>query len=156
TEQVVAVLRRLDSEAEVTRRGPVLVFAGGSNLVIADTLGDLTAVRLANDAVTVDGNVVRAEGGRGGAAGGCPPSRTGWAGWSACRASPGRPAPPPCRTSGPTGRRCPTPSRGSAYWIAAAARCAGCRATSWASATAPACSSGRATKSLPWYWKSNS
>jgi UDP-N-acetylenolpyruvoylglucosamine reductase len=59
TEQVVAVLRRLDSEAQ----GSVLVFAGGSNLVIADTLADLTAVRLANDAIIVDGNVVRAEAG---------------------------------------------------------------------------------------------
>jgi UDP-N-acetylmuramate dehydrogenase len=63
TEQIVAVLRQLDSEARATRGGPVLVFAGGSNLVIADTLTDLTAVRLANDAITVDGNVVRAEAG---------------------------------------------------------------------------------------------
>ncbi|WP_068181526.1 UDP-N-acetylmuramate dehydrogenase [Mycobacterium sp. UM_CSW] len=60
TDQVVAVLRQLDSEARAT---PVLVFAGGSNLVIADTLTDLTAVRLANDGITVDGNVVRAEAG---------------------------------------------------------------------------------------------
>ncbi|OBG36588.1 UDP-N-acetylmuramate dehydrogenase [Mycobacterium sp. E3198] len=60
TEQVVAVLRQLDSESG---GGPVLVFAGGSNLVVADTLTDLTAVRLANDAVTVDGNVVRAAAG---------------------------------------------------------------------------------------------
>ncbi|HTY34659.1 UDP-N-acetylmuramate dehydrogenase [Mycobacterium sp.] len=63
TEQVVAVLRQLDSEAEAAGGGPVLVFAGGSNLVIADTLSDLTAVRLANDGITVDGNVVRAEAG---------------------------------------------------------------------------------------------
>jgi UDP-N-acetylenolpyruvoylglucosamine reductase len=66
TEQVVAVLRQLDSEAQAARGGerrPVLVFAGGSNLVIADTLTDLTAVRLANDGVTVDGNLVRAEAG---------------------------------------------------------------------------------------------
>ena len=60
TEQAVAVLRQLGSEARAT---PVLVFAGGSNLVIADTLTDLTAVRLANDGITVDGNVVRAEAG---------------------------------------------------------------------------------------------
>ncbi|OBI85150.1 UDP-N-acetylmuramate dehydrogenase [Mycobacterium sp. 1245805.9] len=60
TDQVVAVLHQLDSEADAT---PVLVFAGGSNLVIADTLTDLTAVRLANDGITVDGNVVRAEAG---------------------------------------------------------------------------------------------
>jgi UDP-N-acetylmuramate dehydrogenase len=64
TEQVVAVLRQLDSEVEATGdRRPVLVFAGGSNLVIADTLTDLTAVRLANTGVTVDGNLVRAEAG---------------------------------------------------------------------------------------------
>ncbi|BBZ37307.1 UDP-N-acetylmuramate dehydrogenase [Mycobacterium conspicuum] len=55
TDQVVAVLRRLDTQP--------LVLAGGSNLVIADTLTDLTVVRLANDAITVDGNVVRAEAG---------------------------------------------------------------------------------------------
>lgn len=62
TEQAVAVLRRLDSEAPAAG-GPVLVFAGGSNLVIADTLAGLTAVRLANDRITVDGNLVRAEAG---------------------------------------------------------------------------------------------
>ena len=39
------------------------MLAGGSNLVIADTLTDLTVVRLANDAITVDGNLVRAEAG---------------------------------------------------------------------------------------------
>lgn len=60
TEQVVAALRQLDTEAG---GGPVLVFAGGSNLVVADTLTELTAVRLANDAITVDGNLVRAEAG---------------------------------------------------------------------------------------------
>jgi UDP-N-acetylmuramate dehydrogenase len=59
-EQVVAVLRQLDSEAG---GGPPLVFAGGSNLVIADTLTDLTAVQLANNRITIDGNLVRAEAG---------------------------------------------------------------------------------------------
>ncbi len=65
TEQVVAVLRQLDSEAHGIGGdgGPVLVFAGGSNLVIADGLTELTAVRLANDRITVDGNRVRAEAG---------------------------------------------------------------------------------------------
>jgi UDP-N-acetylmuramate dehydrogenase len=66
TEQVVAVLRQLDSEAQAagdTDHGPALVFAGGSNLVIADNLTDLTAVRLANAGVTVDGNLLRAEAG---------------------------------------------------------------------------------------------
>ncbi|MDT5231847.1 MAG: UDP-N-acetylmuramate dehydrogenase, partial [Mycobacterium sp.] len=43
TEQVVATLRHLDAE----NCRPLLVLAGGSNLVIADTLTDLTVVRLA-------------------------------------------------------------------------------------------------------------
>ena len=66
TEQAVAVLGQLDSASDSKGQaadGPVLVFAGGSNLVIADTLTDLTAVRLANDGITVEGNVVRAEAG---------------------------------------------------------------------------------------------
>jgi UDP-N-acetylmuramate dehydrogenase len=63
TEQVVAVLRQLDAETGDGDRRPLLVFAGGSNLVIADTLSDLTAVQLANTGVTVDGNLVRAEAG---------------------------------------------------------------------------------------------
>jgi UDP-N-acetylmuramate dehydrogenase len=66
TEQVVAVLRQLDSEAQASGNGdhgPILVFAGGSNLVIADTLDDLTAVQLANDGIAIDGNLVRAEAG---------------------------------------------------------------------------------------------
>jgi UDP-N-acetylmuramate dehydrogenase len=66
TEQVVAALRQLDSEAQESGDGdrrPTLVFAGGSNVVIAETMTDLTAVRLANDGITVDGNLVRAEAG---------------------------------------------------------------------------------------------
>ncbi len=63
TEQVVAVLRQLDAQADGGDAGPLLVFAGGSNLVVADTLTDLTAVRLANDGITIDGNLVRAEAG---------------------------------------------------------------------------------------------
>jgi UDP-N-acetylmuramate dehydrogenase len=63
TDQVVAVLRRLDSETEERASGPPLVFAGGSNLVIADTWTDLTAVRVANTGITIDGNLVRAEAG---------------------------------------------------------------------------------------------
>ena len=63
TEQVVAVLRRLDSETAERDSGPPLVFAGGSNLVIADTWTDLTAVRVANTGITIDGNLVRAEAG---------------------------------------------------------------------------------------------
>jgi len=63
TEQVVAALRHLDAEADDGRGGPLLVFAGGSNLVIAETLTDLTVVRLANDGISIDGNLVRAEAG---------------------------------------------------------------------------------------------
>ncbi len=69
TEQVIAVVRQLDlenGETHETHGGdvpPVLLFAGGSNLVIAETLTDLTAVRLANDGVSVDGNLLRAEAG---------------------------------------------------------------------------------------------
>ena len=59
TEQVVATLRQLDGEG----CQPLLVLAGGSNLVIAETLTDLTVVRLANDNISVDGNIVRAEAG---------------------------------------------------------------------------------------------
>jgi UDP-N-acetylmuramate dehydrogenase len=59
SEQIVAVLGELDSAP----RGPVLVFAGGSNLVIADDLTDLTAVQLATRGITVDGRLVRAEAG---------------------------------------------------------------------------------------------
>ncbi len=60
TEQVVAALRHLDAESG---RGPLLVLAGGSNVVIADTLTDLTVIRLAADNIRIEGNVVRAEAG---------------------------------------------------------------------------------------------
>lgn len=60
TDQVAATLRTLDQEAE---QGPVLVLGGGSNVVIADDLTDLTVVKLATTAITFDGNVVRAEAG---------------------------------------------------------------------------------------------
>ncbi|WP_243841407.1 UDP-N-acetylmuramate dehydrogenase [Mycobacterium sp. DL592] len=59
TDQVVATVRALDEAAG----GPVLVLAGGSNVVIADDLADLTVVLLANRAVTVDGALLRAEAG---------------------------------------------------------------------------------------------
>ena len=60
TEQIVAALRHLDAE---TGRGPLLVLAGGSNVVIADTLTDLTVIRLGANNISVQGNVVRAEAG---------------------------------------------------------------------------------------------
>ncbi|MEY8018196.1 UDP-N-acetylmuramate dehydrogenase [Mycobacterium servetii] len=61
TEQVVAVVRQLDAEAR--GGGPLLIFAGGSNVVIEDTLTDLTAVRLAGAGITVEGDRLRAEAG---------------------------------------------------------------------------------------------
>lgn len=63
TEQVIATVRELDAESRGGEQAPVLVFAGGSNLVIADMCADLTAVRLANSAITIDGGLVRAEAG---------------------------------------------------------------------------------------------
>ena len=63
TEQVVAVLRQLDAQAHSGDCGSPLVFAGGSNLVISETLTDLTVVRLANDGITIESNRVRAEAG---------------------------------------------------------------------------------------------
>jgi UDP-N-acetylmuramate dehydrogenase len=59
TEQVVTTLRQLDAQD----CQPLLVLAGGSNLVIADTVTDLTVVRLAADNISVDGNIVRAQAG---------------------------------------------------------------------------------------------
>ena len=63
SEQVITTLGRLDAETPGGQRDSVLVFAGGSNLVMSDALTDLTAVRLANDGITVEGNVVRAQAG---------------------------------------------------------------------------------------------
>ena len=59
TEQVVATLRHLDSQGAQA----LLVLAGGSNVVIADTLTDLTVIRLANDNIRIEGSFVRAEAG---------------------------------------------------------------------------------------------
>jgi UDP-N-acetylmuramate dehydrogenase len=63
TEQVVATLRHLDAEARREVSDRLLVLAGGSNVVIADTLTDLTLVRLATNKIRIDGNLVRAEAG---------------------------------------------------------------------------------------------
>ena len=63
TEQVVAALRQLDAQAHSGGCGSPLVFGGGSNLLIAETLTDLTVVRLVNDSITIDGNLLRAEAG---------------------------------------------------------------------------------------------
>ena len=55
TEQLVAVLTELTE--------PALILAGGSNVVLADDLDDLTVVHIANTEITVEGSVVRAEAG---------------------------------------------------------------------------------------------
>jgi UDP-N-acetylmuramate dehydrogenase len=54
TEQIVEVLRASDD---------ALVLAGGSNVVLADDLTDLTVVLLANTEITVEDNILRAEAG---------------------------------------------------------------------------------------------
>ena len=59
-EQIVTTLAAVDAAD-----GPVLVLAGGSNVVIADDLTDLTVVRLANDELSVDGRLLRAGAGAG-------------------------------------------------------------------------------------------
>ncbi|BBZ45999.1 UDP-N-acetylmuramate dehydrogenase [Mycobacterium parmense] len=62
TDHVIAVLRELDGRDDGVDEA-VLVFAGGSNVVLADSLTGVTAVRLANGGITVDGNLLRAEAG---------------------------------------------------------------------------------------------
>lgn len=59
TEQIVTTLREL---ADNGVPAP-LVLAGGSNVVIADDLADLTVVRLASSGITLDGNMIRAQAG---------------------------------------------------------------------------------------------
>src|ERR1700754_235010 len=59
TEKLIAVLRELPAGAEEK----TLLLAGGSNVVLADDLADLTAVHVANTEITVEGAVVRAEAG---------------------------------------------------------------------------------------------
>ncbi|MHA7649751.1 UDP-N-acetylmuramate dehydrogenase [Mycobacterium sp. ML4] len=63
SDQVIAVLRALDAEPHSIAGDSVLVFAGGSNLVIGDGLSDLTVVRLANAGIVIEDNLVRAEAG---------------------------------------------------------------------------------------------
>ncbi|KQH78246.1 UDP-N-acetylenolpyruvoylglucosamine reductase [Mycobacterium gordonae] len=63
SDQVITVLRALDAQPHGFDGGPVLVFAGGSNLVIGDGLPNLTVVRLANTGIVIDGNLLRAEAG---------------------------------------------------------------------------------------------
>lgn len=58
-EQIVAVLGELDGAGA----GTPLLLAGGSNVVIADDLTDLTVVRLTGDGIEIDGNLLRAQAG---------------------------------------------------------------------------------------------
>lgn len=58
TDEIVATMRTLSFDS-----GPVLVLGGGSNVVVADDLTDLTVVRLANTGITVDGPALRAQAG---------------------------------------------------------------------------------------------
>ena len=90
------------------------MLAGGSNVVLADDLADLTVVLLANTGITVE----RRHPARRGRCGvgrrrrhlaGARARRV----WSACRASPDRRARRRCRTSARTAPRSPTPSAGS-------------------------------------------
>ncbi|BBY80455.1 UDP-N-acetylenolpyruvoylglucosamine reductase [Mycolicibacterium pulveris] len=57
TQKVVDVVRELGPDDDA------LVLAGGSNVVLADDLTDLTVILLANTEVTVEDNVLRAEAG---------------------------------------------------------------------------------------------
>ena len=59
TEQIVETLRAVDRDAG----GPVLVLGGGSNVVLADDLPDLTVVRLASPEIGTDGRMLRAQAG---------------------------------------------------------------------------------------------
>jgi UDP-N-acetylmuramate dehydrogenase len=61
TEQVVATLRHLDTHGPQS----LLVLAGGSNVVIADELADLTVIRLSSNDIRVEGNILRAAAGAG-------------------------------------------------------------------------------------------
>jgi UDP-N-acetylmuramate dehydrogenase len=56
TEAIISVIAALGGE-------PALVLAGGSNVVLADEIADLTVVRLASTGIHVDGAVLRAEAG---------------------------------------------------------------------------------------------
>ncbi|MGV0731671.1 UDP-N-acetylmuramate dehydrogenase [Mycolicibacter sinensis] len=58
TEQIVATLAALDRDG-----GRPLLLSGGSNVVIADDLTDLTVVLLASDGIQIEGNLLRAQAG---------------------------------------------------------------------------------------------
>lgn len=91
TRQVTGTLAALDGH-------PALLLAGGSNVVLADDLADVTAVHIAAAGVTVDGSLLRSR---------PAPTGTRWwrcrcgpvsVGWNACRESRVPRALPLCRT----------------------------------------------------------
>lgn len=61
TDAIIAVIRALIDEPGAGDNA--LVLAGGSNVVLADDIPDLTVVRLANTGISVDGAILRAEAG---------------------------------------------------------------------------------------------
>ncbi len=63
TEQVVAVLRQLDARSPGWRRGPAAGVCWRLEPGDRRHVTDLTVVRLANDGITIDGNLLRAEAG---------------------------------------------------------------------------------------------
>ncbi len=141
--ELVAAVRELDAAGE-----PLLVLAGGSNVVIADAGFDGTVVlvrtrgvELAGDDLLVaagepwDGVVEQAI------------AAEGWPGSRRSPASPARPARRRSRTSAPTGRTSARRSPPCACSTAATAASASCRPPTAASATAPARSRAATTAS---------
>lgn len=58
TDQVIAAVQHADAAGDAP-----LILAGGSNVVIADTLTNLTVIMLRTNAIRIDGNILRAEAG---------------------------------------------------------------------------------------------
>lgn len=61
TDAIITAVAALNDESGSPNRA--LVLAGGSNLVLADEIADLTVLRLANTGIHVEGDIVRAEAG---------------------------------------------------------------------------------------------
>ena len=133
-DELVEAVRACDRAGE-----PVLVLAGGSNVVIADEGFAGTVVRVLTRGVEREGTALgrRRRASRGTTS---SPLRStpGWPGSSACRASLARPARRRSRTSAPTARTSRRPSRASACYDRERESSRICRPRPWASATAPA------------------
>lgn len=102
-DQIVKTLGTLDDTGE-----PALVLGGGSNVVVADELTDLTVVRLATTAITLEGATLRAEAGADWDSVVAHAVRAGLGGLECLSGIPGSAGPPRCRTSEPTASRSPT------------------------------------------------